>query len=102
MPEDKKGPKSTDTKREEEVTSTQNVAGANRDLEDRRQHLFGDNTSSSGGANNPGQHGRDGGEIAGVDNNPAPSEEAIDPNIAVKAAQVEEEKSAKKDEVRKL
>lgn len=72
------GPKTTDSKRNAEVTPEQNVEGANRHLQDTRSGtVFGDNTSSTGGANNPGQHGRDGGEINGATNNPAPSEEVI-------------------------
>jgi hypothetical protein len=72
------GPKTTDSKRDAEVTPTQNVEGANQNLQDMRSNTFGDNTSSTGGANNPGQHGRDGGEIDGTDNNPAPSKDVIE------------------------
>lgn len=71
------GPKTEDSKREGEVENTRLTEGANKDLQDRRLHTFGDNTSSTGGANNPGQHGRDGGEINGETNNPAPSEDVI-------------------------
>lgn len=80
MADEKKapGPKTEDTKRQEEVTPAQNVEGANRDLQDRRMNTFGDNTSSTGGANTPGQHGRDGGEINGTDNNPAPSADVVE------------------------
>jgi len=49
------------------------IEGANQHLHDVTQgHVFGDTTSSTGGANNPGQHGRDGGEVNGEDSNPAP------------------------------
>lgn len=83
MPEDKKtapGPKTEDSKRAEKdnPTPAQNVEGANRDLQDRRMNTFGDHTSSSSAANNPGQHGRDGGEINQVSNNPAPSEDVVE------------------------
>lgn len=81
------GPKSEDSKREGEVENAAAVEGANRDLEARRQSQHGDLTSSTGGANNPGQHGRDGGEINGQSNNPAPSEGAVDPSIAAEAAE---------------
>lgn len=80
MVDDKKtvGPKTEDSKRgEPPVTPAENVEGANQYLSDTRQSVVGDNTSSTGGANNPGQHGRDGGEIDGVSNNPAPDAEAI-------------------------
>lgn len=73
-------PKSKDEKREDVAPQTNNASlaeGANRDLQDRRGNVFGDNTSSSGAANNPGQHGRDGGEVNGEPNNPAPTEEVI-------------------------
>lgn len=73
------GVKNVDSKRDEEVSNAKLVAGANQDLEDSRGKTSGDTTSSSSGANNPGQHGRDGGEINGVSNNPAPSEAAIEP-----------------------
>lgn len=82
-----KGPKSEDSKREGDIANAANVAGADRDLEARRQSQHGDLTSSTGGANNPGQHGRDGGEINGQSNNPAPSEGAVDPSIAAEAAE---------------
>jgi len=58
-----------------ETASSEGAQGANQYLEDvtgGKQH--GDNTSSSGGANNPGQHGRDGGTINGEDNNPVPDD----------------------------
>lgn len=71
------GPKSSDSKREGDVPDAKAVAGANQDLQDRRSSVFGDNTSSTGGANNPGQHGRDGGEINGQTNNPKPDENTI-------------------------
>jgi len=91
---DRLGPKSKDDKRvdspsveEREVVTRQmdpeaeqqctaeGVAGANQHLEDVTSgHVFGDTTSSSGGANNPGQHGRDGGAINGEDNNPTPED----------------------------
>jgi hypothetical protein len=71
------GPKTSDSKREGEVENAQAVGGANQDLQDRRSSVFGDNTSSTGGANNPGQHGRDGGEINGQTNNPAPDENTV-------------------------
>jgi hypothetical protein len=82
MADEKKGPgpKTEDTRRDEDVSAQQNTAGANAAVEDMRGRVFGDNTSSTGGANNPGQHGRDGGEIntaaAGSvsTNNPAPDE----------------------------
>lgn len=77
MTEAKTGPKSEDTKRDKDVTDTQNQAGADLHLQQSRGTVFGDTTSSQGGANNPGQHGRDGGEINGTTNNPAPSENAI-------------------------
>jgi hypothetical protein len=70
-------PKAKDDERKDEVTEQQNQGGADRHLQDTRSGVFGDNTSSSAGANNPGQHGRDGGEIGGVSNNPAPSDEAV-------------------------
>lgn len=72
------GPKTADSKRDEKVAPAQNVEGANQDLQERRSTVFGDNTSSTGGANNPGQHGRDGGEIDGTPNNPAPAKEVIE------------------------
>jgi hypothetical protein len=72
------GPKTTDSKRDNDISNVQNVEGANRNLQDMRSNTFGDNTSSTGGANNPGQHGRDGGEIDGTDNNPAPSKDVIE------------------------
>lgn len=105
------GPKTEDSKRDEEVTSAQNTEGANRHLEDVRLNVFGDNTSSTGGANNPGQHGRDGGEIDGVDNNPAPSEDVVsgeradDMNTGDKELQHPAEEAAGKDkdkEIKKL
>jgi hypothetical protein len=71
------GPKSADSKRDEKVSDTQNQGGADKDLQERRSTVFGDNTSSTGGSNNPGQHGRDGGEIDGTPSNPAPSESAV-------------------------
>jgi len=92
--EDRSGPKSKDSKRvdspsveEREVVTRQmdpeaeqqctaeGIAGANQHLHDVTEgHVFGDTTSSSGGANNPGQHGRDGGAINGEDNNPTPDD----------------------------
>jgi len=55
------------------MCSEESIEGANQYLSDVTQgHVFGDNTSSTGGANNPGQHGRDGGEVNGEDNNPSP------------------------------
>jgi len=69
-------PKTQDTKREENIANPELTAGADQALQDARGNVFGDNTSSSSEANNPGQHGRDGGEINGVTNNPAPSKEA--------------------------
>ena len=71
------GPKSKDSTRDKDVGPAQNVEGANQHLQDTRRNVFGDNTSSTGGANNPGQHGRDGGEINQTTNNPAPSEDVI-------------------------
>lgn len=71
------GPKTSDSKRNVDVPDAKMVEGANRDLQDRRMNKFGDTTSSTGGANTPGQHGRDGGEINGQDANPAPSEDVI-------------------------
>lgn len=79
MAEEKKtaGPKSEDTKRTDNISDAKLQAGADQALQESRGNVFGDNTSSSGGANNPGQHGRDGGEINGTTNNPKPSEAAI-------------------------
>jgi hypothetical protein len=71
------GPKTKDSTREKEPADPSMVEGANRDLQDRRGTTFGDNTSSSSAANTPGQHGRDGGEINGTDNNPAPSDDVV-------------------------
>lgn len=71
------GAKTEDSKREGKIAAGAAVEGANRDLEARRQSQHGDLTSSTGGANNPGQHGRDGGEINGQTNNPAPSEDVV-------------------------
>lgn len=102
MPEDKKGPaggpKTQDTKRNEDVDSPELTAGADKHLSDVRNNLFGDNTSSSGGANTPGQQGRDGGEINETTNNPAPSDEAIKGESEVADA---EEKTGDK-ELKKL
>jgi hypothetical protein len=87
------------------------IEGANQHLHDVTEgHVFGDNTSSTGGANNPGQHGRDGGDINGEDNNPSPEdptpeEEAPPPEGGV--LETEEEARAtrsggKEESVRKL
>lgn len=72
------GTKTADSKRETEPSSPQMTEGANQDLQNRRLNQFGDITSSTGGANNPGQHGRDGGEINETFNNPAPSEDVVE------------------------
>lgn len=81
------GPKTSDSKRDQNVTPERNQAGADLHTEEARGRVFGDNTSSTGGANNPGQHGRDGGEIGSVvepenremlSNNPAPSEAVVE------------------------
>jgi hypothetical protein len=72
-----RGPKSKDTKPKEVPDEPHMTEGANRHLQDTRLNVFGDNTSSSGAQNVPGQHGRDGGETNGVSNNPAPSEDVI-------------------------
>lgn len=71
------GPKSADSKRTSEPAAPDMQAAADQYLQDTRGNVFGDNTSSTGGANNAGQHGRDGGEINGTDNNPAPSKDAV-------------------------
>jgi hypothetical protein len=71
------GPKTKDTTREEAPTDPHMTEGANRHLQDTRMNVFGDNTSSTADANTPGQHGRDGGEINELSNNPAPSEDVI-------------------------
>jgi hypothetical protein len=76
-PKSAPGPKTTDTKRTTEPSSPAMTEAANRDLQDRRMNTFGDNTSSTGGANTPGQHGRDGGEINETSNNPAPADEVV-------------------------
>lgn len=98
--EDKKnaGPKSEDSKRTDEVTDANLTAAADQDLSDRRGNVFGDITSSTGGANNAGQHGRDGGEINGQTNNPAPSEAAVNgetPAAEEGAEEVRNESSTK-------
>jgi len=60
------------------------IEGANQHLHDVTSgHVFGDNTSSTGGANNPGQHGRDGGDINGEDNNPSPEDPTPEEEIPV-------------------
>src|SRR6188768_35777 len=57
------------------MCTEESIEGANQHLHDVTSgHVFGDNTSSSGGANNPGQHGRDGGTVNGEDNNPSPED----------------------------
>jgi len=57
------------------MATEEGIAGADQHLSDVTSgHVFGDNTSSSGGANNPGQHGRDGGTINGEENNPVPTD----------------------------
>lgn len=71
------GVKTEDSKRDGTVESPVMTEAANRDLQDRRAGLVGDNTSSSGEQNNAGQHGRDGGEINEQTNNPSPSEDVI-------------------------
>ncbi len=76
------GPKTEDSKRDGKVTDTTNQGGADRALADARSNQFGDITSSSSAANNPGQHGRDGGTVNGTDNNPAPSDAAINGETA--------------------
>ena len=73
---DEPGPKSEDTEVVAPSTATEQ-AGADQFLEQSRGRSFGDNTSSSGGANTAGLHGRDGGVSEGTSNNPAPSAEAI-------------------------
>lgn len=103
------GVKSEDSKREGEVESVALSEAANRDLQDRRHGLFGDNTSSSGEQNVAGQHGRDGGEINGQTNNPAPTEDVIsgeradDMNTEGSELQHPAEEAAKNDgEIKKL
>ena len=89
------------------MCSHEAIEGANRHLDDvTGGHVFGDNTSSTGGANNPGQHGRDGGEINGEDNNPSPE----DPTPEEEVPPIEEEpleaqatrSGGKEESVRKL
>lgn len=92
------GVKNKDSTRDDEVADAKLVAGADQDLEDSRGKTMGDTTSSSAGANNPGQHGRDGGEIGGQSNNPAPSEAAIDPGKAAAEAEKASDAEAKKDD----
>lgn len=97
-------PKTKDTARKEEDNPTPeaNQAGADQHLSDVRQSVVGDLTSSSAEANNPGQHGRDGGEINGVSNNPAPSEAAIEGTDETAASETTADEGEKKDEVKKL
>lgn len=96
------GPKTEDSSREGEVSDPRLVAGADQNLADSRTSQFGDHTSSTGGANNPGQHGRDGGEINGVTNNPAPSEAAVAGETAPTAEETAAEEEAAPDTVKKL
>lgn len=66
------------------MCTEESIEGANQHLHDVTQgHVFGDNTSSSGGANNPGQHGRDGGTVNGEDNNPVPDDPTPEEEIPV-------------------
>ncbi len=71
------GVKSEDSKREGEIDDAKLAAAADQNLQDARGTTFGDTTSSSQGANNPGQHGRDGGETNGQTNNPKPTDAAV-------------------------
>ena len=91
--------------------SSEQIEGADQYLSDvtgGKQH--GDNTSSSGGANNPGQHGRDGGTINGEENNPVPTDptpEAPPPEGGEDGAAGDEsgtqtDLGIKKDEAKKL
>lgn len=82
------------------MCSEEAVEGATQAYEDCVEgHVFGDNTSSTPGNNNPGQHGRDGGETNGEDNNPspelpepeAPPEGSNDPQINPTRGKKEEE-----------
>lgn len=80
----------------EEKANVNEVANADLELEQRRMgNLHGDNTSSSGGANNPGMHGRDGGEAGGTTNNPAPSDAAQNPEPEEEADEDAERKAPK-------
>ena len=66
------------------MATEEGIAGADQHLSDVTSgHVFGDNTSSSGGANNPGQHGRDGGTINGEENNPVPTDPTPEEEIPV-------------------
>lgn len=66
------------------MCTDQAIEGANQHLHDvTAGHVFGDTTSSSGGANNPGQHGRDGGEVDGEDSNPSPEDPTPEEELPV-------------------
>lgn len=94
------GPKSEDDVAVAPSTA-QEQAGADQHLEQMRSNTFGDNTSSSGGANSPGLHGRDGGVSQGTSNNPAPSEEAVKGTDGVHENS-NDETDDKDDDVKKL
>jgi hypothetical protein len=80
-------PNTQDPEKAPAAASPQLQSAADQGLEDTRGRTFGDTTSSMGGKNNPGQHGRDGGSSIptdhplGFDHNPPPSEAAVDPNV---------------------
>jgi hypothetical protein len=92
-----RGPKTEDSKREGKRGPAVTPAaqeGANRDYEDRvAGKLHGDVTSSTGGANNPGQHGRDGGGINQGNNNPPPDEYTTNPDV-----RAEQDEKTRKDQ----
>lgn len=79
------------------------VEGANRQYQDETGgKVFGDLTSSSGSQNNPGQHGRDGGTVDGVDANPAPSEDVISGDRADDSQTDDREMRKESTEMKKL
>lgn len=96
------GPKSEDSKREGNPTPVAHTEGANRNYQDAALGRVGDTTSSTGGANNPGQHGRDGGEINEVSNNPPPSEEVITGERADDTKKDDKELKNEAKEIKKL
>lgn len=90
------GVKSEDSSRDGKVDDVKLVAAADQNLNDSRGTTFGDTTSSSSGANNPGQHGRDGGEVNGQTNNPAPSDAAVAPEAVEADEEDNKEEGAKR------